>query len=37
MGITYRKAKQSDIDTATDLLCLLYDGEGLGLSREGLA
>ena len=36
MGITYRKAKQSDIDTATDLLCLLYDGEGLGLSREGL-
>ena len=36
MGITYRKAKQSDIDAATDLLCLLYSSEGLGLSREEL-
>jgi len=36
MGITFSKAKPSDIDTATDLLCLLYEGEGLGLSREEL-
>jgi len=36
MEIIYRKAKHNDIDTVTDLLCLLYGGEGLGLSRDEL-
>ena len=36
MSIIYRKAKLSDITAVTDLLCLLYDGEGLGLSRDEL-
>lgn len=37
--ITYRKAMRNDINTMTDLLFLLYDGEGQapGLSREELA
>jgi len=36
--ITYRKAMRNDINTMTDLLFLLYDGEGQapGLSREEL-
>ena len=36
MNIAYRKANISDIVAVTDLLCLLYDGEGLGLSRDEL-
>ena len=36
MEITYRMAKPSDICTATDLLCLLYDGEGLCLTQKEL-
>jgi len=36
MTITYRRAIQADIDIMTDLLFLLYDGEGLGLSRDEL-
>ena len=34
--ITYRRAMLADMDTMTDLLFLLYNGEGLGLSREEL-
>ena len=34
--ITYRRATSVDIDVMTDLLFLLYSGEGLGLSREDL-
>ena len=36
MGISYRRATQEDMDILIDLLYLLYDGEGLGLSREEL-
>ena len=36
MEIAYRRATKEDVDILTDLLCLLYDGEGLGLSREEL-
>jgi len=34
--VAYRRATRADMDTMTDLLFLLYDGEGLGLSREEL-
>jgi len=34
--ISYRRATLADMDVMTDLLFLLYDGEGLGLSREEL-
>jgi GNAT superfamily N-acetyltransferase len=34
--IKFRRAMRADMDTMTDLLFLLYDGEGLGLSREEL-
>lgn len=36
MQISYRRATQADMDILTSLLFLLYDGEGLGLSREEL-
>jgi len=36
MKISYRRATQADMDIMTDLLFLLYDGEGLGLTREEL-
>jgi len=36
MNITYREATQTDMDIMTDLLFLLYDGEGLDLTREEL-
>jgi len=36
MEITYRRAVQADIGIVTDLLFLLYDGEGLSLSRDEL-
>ena len=34
--LTYRKATRSDMTVLTDLLFLLYKGEGLGLSRDEL-
>ena len=36
MNITYREATPADMDIMTDLLFLLYDGEGLELTREEL-
>ena len=36
MEITYRRATQADMGIMTDLLFLLYDGEGLNLSRDEL-
>ena len=36
LAITYREATKADMDIMTDLLNLLYDGEGLGISRDEL-
>jgi len=35
-AITYRRATRNDIDAMTDLLFLLYDGMGSGLSQDEL-